>query len=103
VVPAEKAAPNHGGRMGSARRGDDGEPNRDSHVPVYRYRGIDPPPRGVGEVFGSVLEEHHRLLREAFARHGGIEVANPGDAFVVAFDSPLAAVAAALDAQTSAG
>jgi predicted ATPase/class 3 adenylate cyclase len=55
----------------------------------------------LGEVFGSVLEEHHRLLRDAFARHGGMEVANPGDAFVVAFDLAPAAVAAAFDAQRS--
>jgi YVTN family beta-propeller protein len=53
----------------------------------------------LGDAYGHVLAEHQRLLREAFARHGGREVDTQGDAFFVAFPSARAAVAAAVDAQ----
>ena len=45
------------------------------------------------------LAEHRRVLREAFERHGGVEVDTQGDAFFVAFASAPEAVAAARDAQ----
>jgi class 3 adenylate cyclase len=35
----------------------------------------------LGEGYAEALVEHRRLLREAFARHGGVEVDTPGDAF----------------------
>src|SRR6059036_1975479 len=44
------------------------------------------------------LAEHRRVLREAFARHGGVEVDTQGDAFFVAFPTAPGAVAAAADA-----
>jgi class 3 adenylate cyclase/streptogramin lyase len=48
--------------------------------------------------YATILAEHHRLLREAFAAYGGKEVDNQGDAFFVAFvrarDAVLAAAAA---------
>jgi predicted ATPase/class 3 adenylate cyclase len=46
-----------------------------------------------------VLEDHRRLLREAFALHNGHEVDTQGDAFFVAFHRPQDSVAGALDAQ----
>src|SRR5437867_9241676 len=45
------------------------------------------------------LAEHRRALREAFARHGGVEVDTQGDAFFVAFPTAPGALAAAADAQ----
>jgi branched-chain amino acid transport system substrate-binding protein len=51
------------------------------------------------ERYGEVLAEHHRLLRDAFAAHGGIEVDTQGDAFFVAFRTAADAVAAAAAGQ----
>jgi predicted ATPase/class 3 adenylate cyclase len=56
------------------------------------------------EAYGAALAEHRRLLRDAFAAHGGIEVDTQGDAFFVAFPTApgaLAAAAAARDALSS--
>ncbi len=53
----------------------------------------------LGDLYGNVLAEHDRLLRCVWAAHGGIEVEREGDAFVVAFDDPSAAVRAAVEAQ----
>jgi predicted ATPase/class 3 adenylate cyclase len=53
----------------------------------------------LGERFADVLAEHRRVLREAFGRHGGVEVDTQGDAFFVAFARATDAVAAARDAQ----
>src|SRR3712207_7050196 len=41
------------------------------------------------------------ILREAFTRHGGVEVDTQGDAFFVAFPRACGAVAAARDAQAA--
>jgi len=49
--------------------------------------------------YGSLLELHRRALREAFGRHGGIEVGTEGDSFFVVFENPVSAVAAASDGQ----
>jgi hypothetical protein len=43
--------------------------------------------------------DHRRLMRDAFTRHGGVEVDTQGDAFFVAFSDAHKAVAAAADAQ----
>src|SRR5205085_7766104 len=43
--------------------------------------------------------EHRRVLGKAIAGHGGVEVDTQGDAFFFAFASPVAALAAAQDAQ----
>ena len=43
--------------------------------------------------------DHHRILRAAFADHGGREIDTAGDGFFVAFDSARSAVSAAVDAQ----
>jgi class 3 adenylate cyclase len=53
----------------------------------------------LGNVYGDVLAEHHRLLGAVWAAHGGAEVDTEGDAFFVAFASVSAAVAAATGAQ----
>lgn len=50
-------------------------------------------------VYGELLAEHHRLCRDAWAAHGGVEVTTAGDAFVVAFERPGDALAAAQAAQ----
>src|SRR5262245_44165876 len=49
--------------------------------------------------YGEVLGEHQRLLREAFAKHEGLEIDTQGDAFFVAFASAREAVLAAVEAQ----
>ena len=51
------------------------------------------------ERFAGVLALHRRVLREAFSRHGGYEVDEEGDAFLVAFQAAGEAVAAAREAQ----
>jgi YVTN family beta-propeller protein len=53
----------------------------------------------LGGDYSDVLAEHHRILREAFAAHGGHEVDNQGESFFVAFRRAKDAVAAAVDAQ----
>ncbi|HEV3480230.1 MAG TPA: adenylate/guanylate cyclase domain-containing protein [Gaiellaceae bacterium] len=52
----------------------------------------------LGERYAEVLAEHRRVLRDAFSRHGGVEVDTQGDAFFVAFRSASDAVAAAREA-----
>jgi predicted ATPase len=52
-----------------------------------------------GDGYAAVLAEHHRLLREVWARYGGVEVDTAGDAFFVAFDRASDAVAAAAAGQ----
>ena len=51
------------------------------------------------ERFAEALTLHRRVLREAFARHGGYEVDEEGDAFFVAFSRAADAVAAADESQ----
>lgn len=51
------------------------------------------------DAYRAALAEHRRVLRDAFARHGGYEVDYEGDAFFVAFQDAAEAVAAAGEAQ----
>jgi predicted ATPase/class 3 adenylate cyclase len=51
------------------------------------------------EAYVRALEDHRRLLREAFTEHGGVEVEMQGDSFHFAFAEPCAAVLAARAAQ----
>jgi predicted ATPase/class 3 adenylate cyclase len=53
------------------------------------------------ERYAVTLDLHRRLLRDAFARHGGYEVDEEGDAFFVAFGAAADALAAAMDAQNA--
>jgi class 3 adenylate cyclase/streptogramin lyase len=49
--------------------------------------------------YAAILADHHRLLRAAFAAHGGREVDNQGDAFFVAFTRAREALLAAAASQ----
>jgi YVTN family beta-propeller protein len=49
--------------------------------------------------YGVVLEQHQRIVREAFAAHGGEEVDTQGDAFFYVFSRARDAAEAAADAQ----
>ena len=51
----------------------------------------------LGPAYHSLLDDHHRLLREAV--HDGYVAGTEGDAFFVVFRSPVAAVEAAIAAQ----
>lgn len=53
----------------------------------------------LGDAYGEVLDQHDRIIRAAFARHGGHEFSNEGDAFGAAFGDPAAAARAALEVQ----
>src|SRR6266702_4242742 len=53
----------------------------------------------LGALYAEALAQHQRLLREAFAEHGGHEIDTQGDSFFVAFRRAKDAVAAAIDAQ----
>jgi predicted ATPase/class 3 adenylate cyclase len=54
-----------------------------------------------GDSYAELLRAHRRLLRDAFARHKGVEVDTEGDAFFVAFAAADDAVAAAASAQAA--
>jgi hypothetical protein len=51
--------------------------------------------------YSEALAEHRRVLREACAHHSGFEVDTQGDAFFFAFTTALAALTAAIEAQTA--
>ncbi len=55
----------------------------------------------LGSSYVDALAEHRRVIREAFARHGGVEVDTQGDAFFVAFGRAQDALAAAAEAQVA--
>jgi peptide/nickel transport system substrate-binding protein len=59
--------------------------------------------RELRELYSDVLQEHGRLLREAFERYGGREVDTQGDSFFVVFPRARDAVAAAVDVQRALG
>jgi class 3 adenylate cyclase len=51
------------------------------------------------EAYEEALAEHRRVLREAFAQRGGVEVDTQGDAFFYAFPSAPEAIEAAGEGQ----
>ena len=53
------------------------------------------------DAYAEALAEHRRVLREAFATHGGVEVDTQGDAFFVAFPTAEGAAAAALQGRAA--
>src|SRR4029078_7637454 len=61
--------------------------------------GSTPILRDLGDRYSDLLDHHHRLLREVWERHRGVEVSTDGDAFFVAFDHASDALAAAVDGQ----
>jgi class 3 adenylate cyclase len=52
-----------------------------------------------GDAFAGIRADHRRVLREAFASHGGREIDTAGDGFFIAFESARSAVLAAISAQ----
>src|SRR5688572_16530538 len=48
------------------------------------------------DAYAKALAEHRRVLRDAFAAHGGVEVDTQGDAFFIAFPTATGAASAAL-------
>jgi predicted ATPase/DNA-binding SARP family transcriptional activator/class 3 adenylate cyclase len=52
-----------------------------------------------GDAYRATLASHHELLRREFQRHGGYEVSESGDGFVVAFSRAADALACAVAAQ----
>jgi class 3 adenylate cyclase len=55
--------------------------------------------RRLGAEFGALRAEHRRILRQAFADHGGHEIDTAGDGFFVVFQRAGDAVAAAATSQ----
>jgi len=53
----------------------------------------------LGAHYLEALDDHRRILREAWAAHGGTEMGTEGDSFFVVFSTAPAAVAAAVQAQ----
>lgn len=53
----------------------------------------------LGDDYAGVLAEHRSSLRDAFARHDGVEVDTQGDAFFVPFGRAKDALAAAVEAR----
>jgi predicted ATPase/class 3 adenylate cyclase len=53
----------------------------------------------LGDRYAGALEQHRRLLREAFDRYDGVEVSTEGDSFFVAFARARDGLAAAADGQ----
>ena len=53
----------------------------------------------LGDRYARVFDDHRRLLREAFAAHGGREIDTQGDSFFYAFPRAKQAIAAAIEAQ----
>jgi predicted ATPase/class 3 adenylate cyclase len=51
------------------------------------------------ERYAEIRAEHHRLLRAACTRHGGVEVDSAGDGLFVAFPTATGGVSGAVDAQ----
>ncbi len=53
----------------------------------------------MGDAYATVLADHHRLLRQAFAEGEGVEVDSAGDGLYVAFPSARSALTAGIAAQ----
>ncbi len=53
----------------------------------------------LGDRYGDVLADHHRLIRDAFGGHGAVERGSAGDGLYFVFPSARGAVQAAVDAQ----
>ena len=55
--------------------------------------------QALGDRYPEVLADHHRLIREAFARHGAVERGSAGDGLYFVFPAARGAVQAAIDGQ----
>ena len=75
---------------------------RPSGTVTFLFTDVEGSTRLLGQLrdrYGGVLAEHQRLLREAFAAHGGEEVDTQGDGFFYVFTRARDAAAAAADGQ----
>lgn len=52
-----------------------------------------------GDAFKEALASHHERLRQVFRQHGGFEVKEMGDSFIVAFERAGDALACAIAGQ----
>lgn len=59
--------------------------------------------KGLGAAWGEALSAQRRIMRAAFAAHGGAELGTEGDSFFVVFPSAQQALAAAVQAQRQLG
>lgn len=59
--------------------------------------------QALGDRYPEVLADHHRLIRDAFARHGAVERGSAGDGLYFVFPAARGAVEAAIDAQLAIG
>lgn len=74
-----------------------------THLPTgtvtFMFTDIESSTRLIGDVgdtaYSKLLEVHNRLVREAIATGGGVEVSTEGDSFFAVFVDPLAAVVTA--------
>jgi predicted ATPase/class 3 adenylate cyclase len=57
--------------------------------------------RSLGAEYRKLLAEHRRLLRDAFAVHGGTVLQSEGDALFVTFADPSSAILGAIDGQVA--
>jgi predicted ATPase/class 3 adenylate cyclase len=55
------------------------------------------------ENYAAALRKHRKILRDAFGRHGGVEIDTQGDAFFVVFPTAPGALAAASEAVKGLG
>jgi class 3 adenylate cyclase len=55
--------------------------------------------RSLGADYRKLLAEHRRVLRDAFAAHGGTVLQHEGDALFVTFADPSSAILGAIDGQ----
>jgi len=76
-----------------------------SGIVTFLFTDIEGSTRLLNELgahgYADALATHRRQLREAFARHRGVEVGTEGDAFFVAFARAPDALAAAQEAQAA--
>ena len=74
---------------------------------TFLFTDIEGSTRLVAELgedrYARALDDHRRLLRAAFERHGGYEVDYEGDSFFVAFSDAGQAIAAAIEGQSALG
>jgi class 3 adenylate cyclase len=92
-----------GGRGGTQAPADDARP-ADGTVTILFCDMVDY--AGMTERLGDqasreILRQHHRIVREAIARHGGREISVQGDGFMVAFGGVARAFRCAIDVQRS--
>lgn len=73
-------------------------PELPSGTVTFLFTDVEGSTRLLGELgaegYAGALAEHRRVLRAAFAAHGGVEVDTQGDAFFVAFPTAPGALAA---------